>query len=175
MYFKKKVKSDDDTTVTSQSTGSTLLIWSKKEIEIGEDSTWEAFLYAVKDIKLKDDVTLTGAATTEDKIKLEDNATVVYNATGAQNATFGSHCQGNAPPALANMDSSALAYTEEDPPAAIAPNTTVSDSDDTDLVSAVVTLVNADNAEDVLSVTIARRAPNMEHSHRRTRDSRCVP
>ena len=92
------MESEDDTTVTSQSTGSTLLIWSKKEIEIGEDSTWEAFLYAVKDIKLKDDATLTGAATTEDDIKLEDNATVVYNATGAQYATFGSHCQGNAPP-----------------------------------------------------------------------------
>ena len=159
MYFKKKVESEDDTTVTSQSTGSTLLIWSKKEIEIGEDSTWEAFLYAVKDIKLKDDATLTGAATTEDDIKLEDNATVVYNATGAQYATFGSHCQGNAPPALANVDSSTLAYTEEDPPAAIAPNITVSDSDDTDLVSAVVTLVNADNAEDVLSVTVAQGSP----------------
>ena len=159
MYFKEEVEADDDTTVTSQSTGSTLLIWSKKDIEIKEDSTWEAFLYANDEIKIEDDSTLTGAATSEKKIELKDDVIVVYNATGAQNATFGSHCQGNAAPALANVDSSTLAYTEEDPPTLIAPNITVSDSDDTDLVSAAVTLVNADNAEDVLSVTIAQGSP----------------
>ena len=59
MYFKKKVEADEDTTVTSQSTGSTLFIWSKKEIEIGENSNWEAFLYSrQEEIKLKENSTL---------------------------------------------------------------------------------------------------------------------
>ena len=86
MYFRKEVVAKKDTTVTSQSTGSTPLIWSKNNIEIGRDSTWEAFLYAVNEVKLKPDATLTGAATAEDDIKLEQNATVVYSATGAQSA-----------------------------------------------------------------------------------------
>ncbi len=60
----------------------------------------------------------------------------------------------NAPPSLGSIEGSTLNYTEGDGPVSVTSSITVSDDDDTDLTSAVITISsNYQNGEDVLSFT----------------------
>jgi hypothetical protein len=160
VYVKKKVTFEKDVTVTSQSTGSTLFIWSKEDMEVKEDSVIEALLYSNQKLKLKHEVSLIGAATSESELEV-DRAIINYQANLVSAATLGSYCAGNAAPTLNNVGTTPIAYTEEDLPIAIAPMIQIVDSDDDKMESATVTLVNGDTTEDVLTWNISNSIANV--------------